>query len=105
MSVLLVIAVMVVLALVGGRLFVIVGAATALCFLLFVAGDGDAVIQLSRIVTKMESLTTKNVFLSIPFFIAAGTIMTRGGIAKRLTEAPGGKLKTNVPSCCRSNGL
>src|SRR6186713_3043073 len=97
---------MLALALMGSRLFVVVGAATALCFLLFVA-DGDSVVQLGRIVTKMEGLTTKNVFLSIPFFIAAGSIMTKGGIAKRLTDfaraavggLPGGMAVASVLAC------
>lgn len=94
------------LALLGSRLFVIVGVATALCFLLF-TGDTEPVTQLDRIVTKMESLTTKNVFLSIPFFVASGSIMTRGGIARRLTDlaralvgaAPGGLAVASVVAC------
>jgi C4-dicarboxylate transporter DctM subunit len=102
----LLIAAILALVLLGSRLFVIVGAATALCFLLW-AGDGDALIQLDRIVTKMEGLTTKNVFLSIPFFIASGAIMTRGGIAERLTALaraavgwmPGGLAVASVLAC------
>jgi C4-dicarboxylate transporter DctM subunit len=90
----------------GSRLFVIVGAATALCFLLW-AGDAEPLVQLDRIVTKMEGLTTKNVFLSIPFFIASGAIMTRGGIATRLTDLaraavgwlPGGLAVASVIAC------
>ena len=62
------------LGLLGSRLFVIVGVATAMSFLLF-TDYTDAVLQLERIVTKMESLTGKNVFLSVPFFIASGAIM------------------------------
>lgn len=106
MSALALILVMVALGLLGSRLFVIVGVATALCFLLF-TGDADPVMQLDRIVTKMESLTTKNVFLSIPFFVASGSIMTRGGIARRLTDlaralvgsAPGGLAVASVVAC------
>lgn len=98
--------VMVVLALMGARLFVIVGAATMMCFALVTDG-GDTVVQLERIITKMESLTTKNVFLSIPFFIAAGAIMTKGGIARRLTELaralvgwmPGGLAVASIIAC------
>jgi C4-dicarboxylate transporter DctM subunit len=105
-SVVVVLAVMALLGLTGSRFFVIVGSVTALCFLLF-AGDGDAIVQLGRIVTKMESLTTKNVFLSIPFFIASGTIMTRGGIAVRLTDLaralvgwmPGGLAVASIVAC------
>jgi C4-dicarboxylate transporter DctM subunit len=98
--------VMVALALLGARLFVVVGVATALAFLGY-TDYGDPVIQLDRIVTKMESLTTKNVFLSIPFFIAAGAIMTKGGIATRLTNLaraavgwmPGGLAVASVVAC------
>ncbi len=95
------------LALLGSRLFVIVGVATALCFMLWVEGTGTVLDQLGRIVTKMESLTTKNVFLSIPFFIAAGSIMTKGGIATRLTALagalvgwmPGGLAVASIVAC------
>ena len=94
------------LALLGSRLFVIVGVATAMCFLLF-TDYTDAIVQLDRIVTKMEGLTGKNVFLSIPFFIASGAIMTKGGIAQRLTRLatalvgglPGGLAVASVVAC------
>jgi C4-dicarboxylate transporter DctM subunit len=94
------------LALLGSRLFVVVGVATALCFGLYVEAD-DTTVQLVRIVNKMESLVTKNVFLSIPFFIASGAIMTRGGIAKRLTDLaralvgwmPGGLAVASIVAC------
>ncbi len=105
-SVILLVAVVLALALMGSRLFVIVGVATALSFVLFVGGD-DTVLQLDRIVTKMESLTGKNVFLSIPFFVASGAIMTKGGIAKRLTDLarelvgwlPGGLAVASIIAC------
>ena len=84
------------LALLGSRLFVVVGVATAMCFMLWVDGTGSTLDQLGRIVTKMESLSTKNVFLSIPFFIAAGSIMTKGGIAGRL---PGGLAVASIVAC------
>ncbi len=95
------------LALLGSRLFVVVGVATAMCFMLWVDGTGSTLDQLGRIVTKMESLSTKNVFLSIPFFIAAGSIMTKGGIAGRLTELarelvgwlPGGLAVASIVAC------
>ncbi len=107
MSAVLLLLVILCLAFVGSRLFVMVGVATALCFLLFAGGDVDPALQLDRIVTKMESLTTKNVFLSIPFFIAAGSIMTRGGIARRLTDLaaalvgwmPGGLAVASIVAC------
>ncbi|MEN9785628.1 MAG: hypothetical protein RLZZ299_892 [Pseudomonadota bacterium] len=94
------------LGLLGSRLFVLVGGATAGCFLLF-TDYADPVLQLERIVTKMESLTGKNVFLSIPFFLASGAIMTKGGIATRLTALaraavgwlPGGLAVASVVAC------
>ncbi|MBM4390405.1 MAG: TRAP transporter large permease [Deltaproteobacteria bacterium] len=94
------------LALLGSRLFVVVGVATALCFILYV-GEGETLQTLDRMVVKMESLTTKNVFLSIPFFIAAGAIMTKGGIARRLTDLasalvgwmPGGLAVASIIAC------
>lgn len=79
----LVIGLVLVMMLLGSRLFVVVGVATLLCFAL-ILGTGADVGQLVRIINKMEGLTTKNVFLSIPLFVAAGTIMTRGGMADRL---------------------
>ncbi len=95
-----------VLALLGARLFVIVGVATGLSFLLWLP-DAEPLVQLSRMVTKIESLVSKNVFLSIPFFIASGSIMTKGGIAPRLTELaraavgwmPGGLAVASVVAC------
>ncbi len=109
MTAVLLVAVMLTLALFGSRLFVVVGVATALCFLFYTdyTGFEGALQQVDRIVTKMESLTSKNVFLSIPFFIASGTIMTKGGIARRLTNLasaavgwmPGGLAVASVIAC------
>jgi len=106
MNTLILLAAIVALVLLGSRLFVIVGVATALCFTLFTEHT-DELLQLDRIVTKMEGLTSKNVFLSIPFFIAAGAIMTKGGIAKRLTDLaralvgwmPGGLAVASIVAC------
>jgi C4-dicarboxylate transporter DctM subunit len=94
------------LVLVGAKLFVIVGAATVLSFVLFTP-DHDTLESLIRIVNKMENLTTKNVFLSIPFFVAAGVVMTQGGIARRLIAVaraavgflPGGLAIATVVAC------
>jgi C4-dicarboxylate transporter DctM subunit len=60
-----------------------------------------------RIINKMEGLTTKNVFLSIPLFVAAGTVMTRGGMATRLVRIarsfvgflPGGLAIAAIVAC------
>lgn len=78
-----VLAAVVILVLLGARLFVVVGAATMLCFML-ILGEGVEIDLLVRIVNKVEGLTTKHVFLSIPLFVATGTVMTRGGMARRL---------------------
>ncbi len=101
-----VVALLLTLALVGSRLFVVVGVATAACFLTF-TDYTDAALQLDRIVTKVESLTGKNVFLSIPFFVAAGAVLTRGGVARRLTDLareatawlPGGLAIASIAAC------
>ncbi|MDP2340545.1 MAG: TRAP transporter large permease [Deltaproteobacteria bacterium] len=85
MNVAIVIGVVLLLMLLGARLFVVVGVATLLSFVLIV-GEGLDPGKLVRIVNKMEGLTTKNVFLSIPLFVAAGTVMTRGGMAGRLID-------------------
>jgi C4-dicarboxylate transporter DctM subunit len=94
------------LVLVGAKLFVIVGTATALAFVVFTP-DHQTLESLIRIVNKMEGLTTKNVFLSIPFFIGAGVVMTQGGIARRLIDVaraitgwmPGGLAVATVIAC------
>ena len=60
-----------ILLLLGARLFVVVGVTTMLCFIL-VLGEGMSTSGLVRIANMVEGLTTKNVFLSLPFFVAAG---------------------------------
>ncbi|MFT3709761.1 MAG: TRAP transporter large permease [Archangium sp.] len=90
----------------GARLFVVVGVATMLCFAM-ILGEGLDPDKLVRIVNKMEGLTTKNVFLSIPMFVAAGTVMTRGGMAARLIRIarafvgflPGGLAIASIVAC------
>ena len=104
--ILLVLGVIFLLLLTGARLFVVVGVATLLCFAL-VLGEGMDPDKLVRIVNKMEGLTTKNVFLSIPLFVAAGTVMTRGGMATRLIRIarsfvgflPGGLAIAAIVAC------
>lgn len=103
----LILGLIVVLLLIGARLFVVVGAATALAFVLFVSSghvDSDTLV---RLVNKMENLSTKNVFLSIPFFVTAGTIIAGGGIAHRLIAVaralvgwlPGGLAIAAIVAC------
>lgn len=66
----------------GVPLFVVIGVAAAVAFGVY-AGHGG-VDGLVVLVVKLASLTTKNVFLAIPFFIISGAIMSAGSIASRL---------------------
>ena len=99
-------AVILLLVLIGARLFVIVGVATALSFYLY-TDQYKTMEALLLIVEKVEGLTTKNLFLSLPFFIAAGVVMTQGGIARRLIAVaramvgwlPGGLAIATVFAC------
>ncbi|MSP92029.1 MAG: TRAP transporter large permease subunit [Myxococcales bacterium] len=94
------------LAALGVPLFVLVGAATALCFLLF-TDDHRTVSSLLPMVQAMEQLLTRQEFLAIPLFMASGAIMTAGGIAERLVEVakaglgwlPGGLAVAAVAAC------
>ncbi|MCG5053571.1 MAG: TRAP transporter large permease subunit [Myxococcales bacterium] len=70
------------LLIVGVPLFVVIGVAAAVAFGLY-AGHGG-VDGLVVLVVKLAGLTTKNVFLAIPFFIISGAIMSAGSIAARL---------------------
>ncbi len=106
MTLLVLVAVILLLASLGTRLFVIVGTTTILCFLLL-TGEEQSFLSLERIISKIEGLTTKNVFLSIPFFVASGAVMTRAGIAQRLIDLaqalvgwlPGGLAVASVVAC------
>jgi C4-dicarboxylate transporter DctM subunit len=94
------------LALIGTPLFVIVGAATALCFYLL-STDLASTRQTLMIVQSMEQLLTQKQFLAIPLFMASGAIMTAGGIATRLVNVakaalgwlPGGVAVASVVAC------
>ncbi|HTM23460.1 MAG TPA: TRAP transporter large permease, partial [Kofleriaceae bacterium] len=70
------------LALVGAPLFVIVTVVTVLCWWLY--QDKDTPEQLAIIIKPFSRLIEQDEFLAIPLFIAAGAIMTEGGLAKRL---------------------
>jgi C4-dicarboxylate transporter DctM subunit len=70
------------LLLLGVPLFVVIGVAAALAFSLY--GGHAGLDGLQILVVKMTSLTTKNVFLAIPFFVVSGAIMSAGSIARRL---------------------
>jgi C4-dicarboxylate transporter DctM subunit len=66
----------------GVPLFVVIGVAAAVAFGVY-AGQGG-IDGLQVLIVKMVSLTTKNVFLAIPFFVISGSIMSAGSIATRL---------------------
>jgi C4-dicarboxylate transporter DctM subunit len=66
----------------GVPLFVVIGTAAALAFSLYLGHGGIDGLQV--LIVKMTSLTTKNVFLAIPFFVVSGAIMSAGSIARRL---------------------
>jgi C4-dicarboxylate transporter DctM subunit len=93
------------LILLGAPLFVIVGVATATCFYGFAGLEhfGDQVV----LIQHMENLATKQEFLAIPLFLAAGAVMTAGGIARRLVDVaralvghlPGGLAIASVLAC------
>jgi C4-dicarboxylate transporter DctM subunit len=75
-------AILLLLVAIGVPLFVVIGAAAALAFSLY--GGHGGLDGLQILVVKMTSLTTKNVFLAIPFFVISGAIMGAGSIARRL---------------------
>jgi C4-dicarboxylate transporter DctM subunit len=74
--------VLVLLLALGVPLFVVIGTAAALAFSLYLGHGGIDGLQV--LIVKMTSLTTKNVFLAIPFFVVSGAIMSAGSIARRL---------------------
>lgn len=69
------------LLLVSVPLFVLLGVATALGFVVF--GDVASLFDVT-IVENVRELTDKPPLLAIPFFVISGTIMSRGAIAQRL---------------------
>jgi C4-dicarboxylate transporter DctM subunit len=93
------------LAAIGAPLFVIVGAATALCLSIFT--ELGSFSDLRVLVQHIENLATKQEFLAIPLFMASGAIMTKGGMARRLVELmrellagfPGGLAVAAVAAC------
>ena len=99
-------AALLVLVLVGAPLFVILGAATALGFVVFVP-EYRSFHDLTVIVLTIEELLGKHEFLAISLFVASGAIMTAGGIASRLVAIfraalgwlPGGMAVAAVMTC------
>ncbi|WP_419176861.1 TRAP transporter large permease [Desulfosediminicola sp.] len=64
----------------GVPIAVILGVSTAVCLMLFTSTPLHIVAQ------QLFNALDNFVLLAIPFFILAGSIMTRGGIARRLIE-------------------
>lgn len=87
-------------------LFVTIGGLTLVC-LYFGASEYQAFGDYRLIIEKIFTLTDKNVLLAIPFFIVAGSLMTAGGIARRVIDfadalvgwLPGGLAAGAVFSC------
>ncbi|MFO0746845.1 MAG: TRAP transporter large permease [Myxococcota bacterium] len=92
-------------AILGVPLFVILGAVTAVVWGVY--GDIHTFSGYTLLVEPMEALVTKDEFLAIPLFIAAGAIMTKGGLARRLVGVmtaalgwmPGGLAVASVAAC------
>lgn len=75
-----------------------IGIAAALTFLLFMSFDQTIFIVAQQMASGLDSFT----LLAIPFFILAGNIMNRGGIALRLIEFAkvlGGRLPGALAHC------
>jgi len=64
-------------------LYVVLGVITLLCFNYMASVP---IIDFGIFPEKIFGLTDKNELLAIPFFVISGTIMTHGGIAKRLID-------------------
>jgi len=87
-------------------LFVTLGVLSFVCFY-FLATEYQHFEDYRLIIEKIFTLTDKNVLLAIPYFIIAGSLMTAGGIARRIVEfadalvgwLPGGMAAAAVLSC------
>ncbi|ADZ71623.1 TRAP transporter large permease [Polymorphum gilvum] len=75
-----------------------IGIAAVLTFMLFMTFDQSVYITAQQMASGLDSFT----LLAIPFFILAGNIMNRGGIALRLIEFAkvlGGRLPGSLAHC------
>ncbi len=94
------------LAFLGAPLFVIVAVVTGVAYHLH-TDTIDSFYGFTQLIGPMEGLVTKGEFLAIPLFMAAGAIMTRGGLADRLVRVmkaglgwmPGGLGVASVAAC------
>ncbi len=87
-----------VLMVIGVPIAFAIGAATFLTFLLFMSFDQSLFIVAQQMASGLDSFT----LLAIPFFILAGNIMNRGGIAMRLinfAQVLGGRLPGALAHC------
>jgi C4-dicarboxylate transporter DctM subunit len=93
------------LALLGAPLFVIIGVATWVAFMVYAGyGGWDAMVWT---VEPFTSLADSDAFIAIPMFVGAGALMTEGGMARRLVEftralvgwLPGGEGISAVIAC------
>ena len=75
-----------------------IGSAAAITFLLFMSSDQSMFIVAQQMASGLDSFT----LLAIPFFILAGNVMNRGGIAMRLinfAKILGGRLPGSLAHC------
>lgn len=85
-------------------LFVLIGAATAIAYVMF--GDVQSLWEVG-LVENIRELTDKPPLLAIPFFVLSGAIMSHGAIARRLVNVaraffsgvPGGLGIATVAAC------
>ncbi|MBI2376541.1 MAG: TRAP transporter large permease subunit [Deltaproteobacteria bacterium] len=95
-----------VLVLLSAPLFLIIGSLSCVSFY-FLATEYQDFDSYQLIIEKIFSLSDKNVLLAVPFFVVAGSLMTAGGIARRIIEfadalvgwLPGGLAVAAVLSC------
>ncbi|WP_208976577.1 TRAP transporter large permease subunit [Pseudovibrio exalbescens] len=75
-----------------------IGLATVTCITVLMSFDQAVFVVAQRMATGLDSFT----LLAIPFFILAGNIMNRGGIAARMIELAkvlGGRLPGALAHC------
>lgn len=101
MEALVIILFIIVLLILGTRLFVIIGALTLLLFYLY------SDLPMFSLIKSMFDMLNKTAFLAIPLYVFAGAIMARGEIARRLVDLslaltgwmPGGLAVASVAAC------
>lgn len=105
-TVFLVLGLVLLLLILGTPLFVTIGVLTFGC-LYFLSSDYREFSAFELVIGKIFGLTDQNVLLAIPFFVVAGSLMTAGGIARRIVDfadaligwLPGGMAAVAVLSC------